>query len=371
MNPIKQDHRQAMELADQALIAKLRGDSEKAAELIRKALELERRAAELVANDFNLEPTRSVLYRSAASFALNCGEFREAERLIACGLSGNPPEDVAEELRDLLDQVHFSRHASIRGLVLEPDEFQFSMAGDAVGPGIVSSDQFLKRFRDLESLIYRTGERVRNEPFRERGARKRASAGGFDLYVTVPRAASFAVSIRIMVGADGWLEGLNPGAQVLDELMTCLELFSASEEALLKDRMPDPAYLLNFVGLARKIAPDGAAVKSVGFTTFRNQEERQVLLTKAQSEVLLVPEVVAEEQPEVPVAITGTLKYADALKEEGEIKLVDETGGIHKVIVPEGLLADIVRPSFDKLVRLTGMMRGSTIRLLNIEEGEN
>ncbi|MEW6531365.1 MAG: hypothetical protein AB1473_11035 [Thermodesulfobacteriota bacterium] len=370
MNAVKQIHRHAMEFADQAFIAKLQGDLGKAVELTRKAFELECKAAQLVTNDLDLEPTRSVLHRSAASFAMNCGELRQAERLVAQGLAGNPPEDIAEELRDLLDQVHFSRHMSLRGLTLEPEEFQFSMTGDAVGPGIANSNLFLQRYQDVERLVYRTGERVRKEPFREGGPRKKASTGGFDLYVTVPRAASFAVSIRIAVGTNAWLDGMSPGAQLIDELMTCLELFSSSDEVHLNERIPEPAYFRNFVGLARKIAPDGQQVKAVGFTTFREQRERRVLLTKPAAEAMAVPQIAVEEEPEERVVIRGTLKYADALKEEGEIRLLDEKGGIHKVLVPEGMLADIVRPSFDKAVILTGMRRGPIIRLLDIEEAE-
>lgn len=371
MNAVKQIHRQAMEFADQAFIAKLRGELGKATELTRKAFEFESKAADLVINNLDLEPTRSVLYRSAASFAMNCGELREAERLVAQGLAGNPPENIAEELRDLLEQVHFSRHMSLRGLTLEPEEFQFSITGDAVGPGIANSDLFLQRYQDVEKLVYRTGDRVRKEPFRERGPRKKASAGGLDLYVTVPRAASFAVSIRIAVGTNAWLEGMSPGAELIDELMTCLELFSTSDEAHLKERIPEPAYFRNFVGLARKIAPDGQRVKAVGFTALREQKERRVLLTKPVSEAMTVPEIALEEEPEERVVIRGTLKYADALKEEGEIRLLDEKGGIHKVVVPEGMLADIVRPSFEKVVTLTGMKRGAIIRLLDIEEAQD
>jgi hypothetical protein len=55
-----------------------------------------------VADQFNLEPTRSVLHRSAAALALECSELREAERLIGRALAGNPPEEIANELRDLL-----------------------------------------------------------------------------------------------------------------------------------------------------------------------------------------------------------------------------------------------------------------------------
>jgi hypothetical protein len=43
-----------------------------------------------------------VLHRSAASLAVECFQLREAERLIGRALAGNPPPDIADELRDLL-----------------------------------------------------------------------------------------------------------------------------------------------------------------------------------------------------------------------------------------------------------------------------
>jgi len=50
--------------------------------LLLAAYELESQAAHLAAQKNDSEPTRSILHRSAASLALDCGLSREAERLI-------------------------------------------------------------------------------------------------------------------------------------------------------------------------------------------------------------------------------------------------------------------------------------------------
>ena len=108
MNDIKDTenlHDKAMELADRAYIARIKGDDVSAKEFSRKAFELEVEVANTFENDFSFEPTRSVLYRSAASLANNCGKFLDAERLIAKALSGNPPPAIADELRDLSKRV--------------------------------------------------------------------------------------------------------------------------------------------------------------------------------------------------------------------------------------------------------------------------
>src|SRR5207248_1688211 len=114
MNDVQDFHRQAMRLADEAAQLRRQGDPEGARQRLQQAFEQEGQAAELSAVGQRLEPTCSVLYRSAASLALECGNYREAERLIAAALSGNPPDEIADELRDLLEQVYFGRTAGRR-----------------------------------------------------------------------------------------------------------------------------------------------------------------------------------------------------------------------------------------------------------------
>ncbi len=109
MGEMKELHHEAMRLADQADHLRRLGDLEASRRHLALALEQERQAAALTTVDLALEPTRAVLHRSAATLAFQCGDYREAERLIAVALGGNPPETIAEELRDLLEQVYFER----------------------------------------------------------------------------------------------------------------------------------------------------------------------------------------------------------------------------------------------------------------------
>lgn len=105
MSNAKELHDLAMDLAEYAMVARIRNDLRVARELTRRAFEYETQAADLVADQLDNEPWRSVLQRSAASLAIECGEFAEAERLIATGLAGKPPRDIAGELRDLLKDI--------------------------------------------------------------------------------------------------------------------------------------------------------------------------------------------------------------------------------------------------------------------------
>ena len=103
---VKNTHRAAMNLMQQAIVLRETGKEAMAVELFVQTFELEKQAALMLLTDFDKEPTRSILYRSAASLAIDCGKYREAEKLVTQGLAGNPPEDIAEELRNLYEDVN-------------------------------------------------------------------------------------------------------------------------------------------------------------------------------------------------------------------------------------------------------------------------
>lgn len=119
MNQIQDLHKQAMDFAEMAQVAKLKGDSDLALQLSKQAFEKERLAAELIVNNLAAEPTRSVLHRSAATLAIDCGEIAAAERLIAVALSGHPPQEIAEELKDLFVQINIVKYFARRGIVFD------------------------------------------------------------------------------------------------------------------------------------------------------------------------------------------------------------------------------------------------------------
>lgn len=105
MTNLRELHDQAMNYAEYAFVARFKGDTKRAAELFLHAFELERKAAEVLKDDVNVEPTRSILFRSAATLAWECGYLMESGRLIDLGLSGRPPDEIAKELQELRNQI--------------------------------------------------------------------------------------------------------------------------------------------------------------------------------------------------------------------------------------------------------------------------
>ena len=106
VNQVNSLHEQAMNLAEEVYLAQRKKDMETAEKWAKESFELEKKAAMLLVNDYELEPTRSVLFKGAAALAINAKLYREAEKMIGFALSGNPPIEINEELRNLLLEIH-------------------------------------------------------------------------------------------------------------------------------------------------------------------------------------------------------------------------------------------------------------------------
>ena len=106
-------HQTAMELYDLATATDRASGPDAAITAFRNALNYEVEAAHRLAPRIEFEPTRSVVLRSAATMALRCREYREAERLVNIALTGNPLPEVAKELRDLFKQINSEKHLEL------------------------------------------------------------------------------------------------------------------------------------------------------------------------------------------------------------------------------------------------------------------
>lgn len=377
MTDIKLLHRRAMEQSDLALLARMKGDELSAMGHVQSAYELEAKAAEALFDRRGAEPTRSVLFRSAATLAFDCGRFTDAEKLIHKALAGEPPPEITTELQDLLEQVSFHRHLELRGVKLGEEEVQMAITGKSVGFGMAPADEFVGRVQSTEALLYRTAERKLKRPYRDRGRRDAQLARNLELFMSAPRAACFAVTFRVGSSQQESLPGLSPSEEVIDELLDCLQLYTQGAEVGLKDRIRDDAYYRNFVALARNLQPDGTKVNMVGFTTVRRGATKQVAMTQAVSDApALTSQDVAPDQgkkkkPDAElVQLRGELLIANAMrrsgKQSGEIEIVTSSNERVKVAVPPGLMSDIVRPLWETEVEVTGTRQGKKVHLVQI-----
>jgi|GEM_PF-741494 len=107
MSEVQLYHRKAIQALNLANDAEIHGFSEESKSNFQVAFDFERRAAYMLVSNIDAEPTRSVLFRSAATLAKRLGQFEEARRLIYQGLAGNPFHETVTELQDLLNDVNF------------------------------------------------------------------------------------------------------------------------------------------------------------------------------------------------------------------------------------------------------------------------
>lgn len=110
---MKERNRKTSLIIQEAIVAQAQGNEKAAHKLFEKALELEKQDALTLLTDFDNEPTRSVLFRSAGSLAMNCKKYREAEKLFAQGLAGEPPQRIMDELRELYQEISVHLYAEV------------------------------------------------------------------------------------------------------------------------------------------------------------------------------------------------------------------------------------------------------------------
>lgn len=356
MQSVSRLHKMAMEFAGYAFLARRDGDHEKFVALSRSAYEKEAKAARLVASE-DSEPTRSVLHRSAATLAFHCGEYREAERLIATALAGNPPEVIADELRELSEKVNFERNLKSAGIQLDENELQLSVQGSEIGFGLAPVQSIMARVADIEKLAQRTvGYKSGHKYTDTLSSNIRKNYG---LYLSALTPGSFNVVLKLGHVRQQTLPGFADFTdfdEILDALIENIELLNQRRYELLQQNIPDPAYFRNFVGIAKKMAPDGGSVSAVGLRAMIGGRQRQVSFERSQSDIpnLKVDKAADELQlTDEILNVEGVLKYADALK-TNQVKLLDEDDKKWTITVPEGLMRDVVRPCFDKKVQMTG-----------------
>ena len=123
MSAINDLHHEAMDFTALAFMERARGNAEKAHEFFEQALKYEAAAIDALGEEY-IEPTYSVLHRSAATLALDCKRYRKAEQLAAKALAQEPPGEIAAELRDVLAQSLVHLRGEVNGV-----------AGDSCGLG--------------------------------------------------------------------------------------------------------------------------------------------------------------------------------------------------------------------------------------------
>lgn len=356
MNDISTLHDDAMNYADEGDRARRRADHTAARAAYGRALELERQAAE----QERTQPSRCILFRSAAWLALEAEDPAEAERLAACGLADHGvPERVKGELRAVAEESRLRLHQPLPPPAAS-SSVTLHLDGPAVGYGGASPSDVDPRVGAVRHLLVRTAERSNGQPFRKKGTPNAAVQRQLNPRVQY---AQGSVVAQVTLGgthAEIW----DANSQIVANLRKGLEAYNAGGEAALIDLIPDEEYRENFAALATQLAPDSKRVTSVDVLTATAAGPLPVVRLRERRPARAAPETAERAETQV---LIGELRAADKTGAKSTIK-IDDGNRSTTVVVRNAVMEDIVRPFYGKRVQITVQQKGKSLELVGMPE---
>lgn len=366
MVSVRENHENAMKYAQMALVARENNDYDSAIDMSLKALQYELSAVKLVPEGRESEPTRSILFNSAASLAYQSKQYKTAIQLIANGLSGFPSSEIQSEFMQLLELINFEENLARHETLLETTDLQLDLYGNAIAPGMVFFDDLIGRLSTTNDLIMRTTQRLMGREYQQRGV-VASVFKQFQSIVKAPTQGSFHIIIKLARNEKESLQTtfMVTAEQVIDNILTGFNLINNNDLAGLRDLINDETYTRNFIMAAKEMAPDGERVSLVGFSSY----EKKVRFTTEKTKIKLPPSPELEiSNSKEPRSIIGKLDFATSRK--NIIGITTSDNQHHDIKISEGL-DDLVKKYFDEIVEVSGIWDGSSLFLTDIEKFEN
>lgn len=366
MTTVRELHDKAMHLSQLALVARETGDKKRAIELAREALGYESQAAALVPDEKASEPTRSILYRSAATLAYQSKELQLSQQLLAKGLAGHPPARVEQELKALYEQVSFELHLQRSGVTLDAEELQMAMKGNAVGYGNIIYNEFIKRVEAFFSLVDRTVQRKMGRTY-QRSGRMSQMYRPFTRVLSALDSGSFVVKLKLGQSDVQQHSFLFDSKEVISDIIIGMNLLNSGNEDGLRDLIPAEGYYQNFVALTREIVPDGEQIDFISISS----SEGTLNLTRQRKEIQLVrtDDNIRSTSDRMPIKVIGILDHATS-RDGDTVGLTTDDGRQFDITIREGF-DDLVRSYFKKVVIVTGSTDGKIINPTDIQFSDN
>lgn len=367
-------HDRAMDLASRAKAASndSKPDTILADALWNAAFDHERRVADRLLTHFELEPSRGIIYRSAAALALRCDELVLAERYAAQGLAGNVDDQIAEQLREVFDEVRFRRHTT--GLIrqLRDETMHVSMTGRRVTPDFIDAAILTSHIENLHRIIVRVQELLLGYQFRRSGriskgiqdtmqvryepASNRVFGYDLDVFVQQPR-------LKFVEEDEGTVIGVT--RRIFDLAQ------AGNRSALLSLCQENRSYYRYFTNAARDVMPDG---KRLAFVGLQSSEYREAVTLRPADRRTVLQRMGLKEAGEKQVTIEGRLKGTQGSTHSDELIVTVYTGDDEKIpqrcVVPEGLSGERIGQLWDSRVRVRGFRKeqDSLVRVEFIRE---
>ena len=102
----------------------------------------------------------------------------------------------------------------------------------------------------------------------------------------------------------------------------------------------------------------------VGLTIGHGEPSQRISIVRVKRDVYRDG---AAQHEEGLVEVTGELLFANSTTKTNTIKVVDDARNRHSFHVPEGMMADIVKPLWENRVRVVGLKKRRKVELISID----
>jgi hypothetical protein len=351
-----------MEFAQEAMVERDHGNFARAYLLATQALPLELDAARQIEKTVEAEPTRSILYLSAATLAYQSNNRQLAKQLIGEASSGFPPPQVEHDLFELLENLGAELRVTDEEESLVGSQIRLSISGGTVGNGSAPYQPVEDRMRAMVKLLDRTALNMQGYQYQS-GAKVGTRNRAFTPYIHTPTPGSFQVIIELAPREDAPSALFVTGESVVDRVVTGVHLVQDGNLDELRDILQDDAFYPNFVASAQLLAPDGKVVERVELASPR----REVALTKTREEIVIPPSSFPAPSKDNFLTATATLRgllIEASIKNDRWVSLKTETGSPKRLWINEAI-DDLVRTYFDRHVEVHIQTRAGRPEIVN------
>ena len=372
MTTVRELHERAMQLADQLLDAKLAGDRPRADQLAAEAFAKELAATELAFAKRVSAETRLVLFRSAANLAREAKMWEAGLDLAAKALSAVDLRPNRLELFRIIDTLRTYEHLQLAGVELADRDLQLSISGPEAAPGFARAEEVTERVEHVRRFMLRATMRRQGIAFNAPVSRSTRFQQALTPYLSVARAASYAITVRFGVHEQTEMDlgdkNATPKVSVrdaLDDLMEAARAYSDAGASGLTRLIGNEEYARNAATLMRQLSPDDHRISTVGLTVQRAGTIEAVALPPRRSVAPPVPvwmpeHLRKEALPPKEFTVVGRLLEGSAKQAaRAWATIVTEDGDSLKVHYDEATFGDVIGSYWKRQVSAVLVRRGA------------
>lgn len=309
-----------------------------------------------IGRDGSQPQLRSLFSTSAVTCLVRAGlwdrAIREAHDFLA------RPELLAtpDDLEALLDDALRTRELlGAMGDDAETAPLELRLAGGRVFRGAAPSRIVQEREELLEALVFRVADYKAGRPFRKAG--RSVFASKFSFYEAPARSGSYG--IRFFVASTG--QGTVPGTDVsprdaVDELLGLASIAAERGGEGIRAEVEDEAYANAFIRAFRDLAPDGAAVESVSFSSPTSIHRKNLASFSPTARERLSRSLI-DERSDRRFSVEGVLKVV-SLRGRRRIVVETEDGATYDLRLPSSEHDDTIGPKLNRKVHVSAARTG-------------